>query len=817
MSDAVERLALSPDALRWRLDTSTLAFETTGELDPTEEIIGQSTAVDAIRLGLELQSFGYNIFITGLVGTGRTTVVKRLLGELSADTDESRRPLRDLCYVHNFRDADMPVLLRLSAGEGSAFASAMERLVHTLTQQLPKVFESEAYGKQRGAIVDVFRSRQSALIEEFQKHVESEGFAVIQVQMGPVSRPDVLPAIDGEPVTFEALSKLEEEKKVEKEEVERLRKTHGELVKRLGQVVKEARSVEKALEERIVELDRTIVRDTLAEILHEIRGEFEQPDVHTFLDSVEADIHEHAASFKQEDDDDGEGGEDRTRFYRVNVIVDNSRRDGPPIIDEPHPTYRGLFGTIEGPGRTDHESTVVRADFSHLRAGSLLRADGGFLVLNARDVFSDPTVWPALKRTLRSGQVQIQNTDVALAFTPWGAAIKPEPIKVSTKVVMIGDAQLYTLLYALDDDFRKIFKVKAEFDAVMPRDPGAVEQYGRFIATMCRSEELPEFDRSAVGRVVEYGVRRAGHRDKLSTHFTYVKDVVVESAYWMRKAGGEVVRAEHVQRAIDEQEKRVGLVERKTHEAIERGQIMIDTEGAVIAQVNGLAVYSLGDHAFGAPSRITASVGVGRAGIVNIERESDLSGSTHDKGVLILAGFFRNRFARTVPIALSASLAFEQNYGGVDGDSASSTEIYALLSALSGLPIRQDFAVTGSVNQHGEIQPIGGVNEKIEGFFDVCRATGLTGSQGVLIPARNVPNLMLRADVVDAVRDGTFRIVAMETIDQGIEVLTGVAAGAPDASGAYPEGTVYHAVAGRLAELADRVRAFGTWGEGGTV
>jgi ATP-dependent Lon protease len=354
MSDVFERLSLSPDALRWQLDTNALHFETTRDLHPTEEIIGQASAVNAIRLGLELESFGYNIFITGLVGTGRTTVVKRLLGELSAGT-ETRRALRDLCYVHNFRDADMPVLLRLPAGKGTELASEMERVVHTLTHQLPKVFESDAYGKQRSAIVDVFRSRQSTLIEEFQKHVESRGFAVIQVQMGPISRPDVLPAIDGEPVPFEGVAKLEEEKKLPKGETERLKKAHGELVSRLAQVVKEARTVEKALEERVVELDRTVVRSTLAELLHEVRTRFDEDGVRAFLDAVDEDVQQHAELFKATDsDEEREPREDRTRFYKVNVIVDNGRRTGPPIIDEPHPTYRGIFGAIEGPGRTDH-------------------------------------------------------------------------------------------------------------------------------------------------------------------------------------------------------------------------------------------------------------------------------------------------------------------------------------------------------------------------------------------------------------------------------------------------------------------------------
>jgi lon-related putative ATP-dependent protease len=498
------------------------------------------------------------------------------------------------------------------------------------------------------------------------------------------------------------------------------------------------------------------------------------------------------------------GARDPYLHYRVNLLVDNSATERAPIVVETHPTYRNLFGSIE---RTWDRSGLAYTDFTRIKAGSLLRAAGGYLVLSFYEILAEPGVYQSIKRTLKSGKVDIQGFDPAYLFS--STALKPEPIEVDLKVLLIADVLSYQIFYQYDPDFRKVFKVKADFDTIMNRDTSSVAQYASFIARLADGEGLLHFDRSAVAAVVEEGVRLAGRQSKVSTRFSEIADLVREASYWAKEEGAAVVSGDQVDRAVREGIERRNLIEARVAELIREGILMIETGGARVGELNGIAVYDVGDYRFGKPTKITASVAVGRAGIVNIEREADLSGKSHDKGVLILAGYFRARFAQKVPLALSASLAFEQSYSGVEGDSASSTELYALVSALSGLPLRQDVAVTGSVNQKGEIQAIGGVNEKIEGFFDTCRAFGLTGRQGVLIPRANVDDLMLRKDVVAAIAEGKFRIFTISTAEEGIELLTGVAAGLPDEEGEYQPDTVYGLVQKRLAKMAKDAREAG--------
>jgi ATP-dependent Lon protease len=693
-------LQVSAEDLRLVIDPSTLPFRTSGELEPIDDIIGQETAVSAIRLGLEIESFGYNIFITGLVGTGRMTVVKRLLSELVAGNASIGGELHDLCYVHNFQHPDMPHLLRLKPGDGTALAKAMDRLVDLLRAQLPKIFESDAYGEERRRVMEGFRKQQSEVVDAFQKKVQDQGFTVIQVQMGPVNRPHVLPAVEGEAVTFEQLAQLAEDGKFDPSKIEGMKATHEVLIQELAQVGKEMRTIERDVESRVGELNRSIVREAIEEAIRDMRERFQNPEVERYLEEVEENVLDHAELFQQdEQEEERESGEfDPLHYYRVNVIVDNRQRTTPPIVTETFLTFQSLFGAVEGAGDRERGR---RADFSHVRAGAILRAEGGYLVLNALDVFADPQVWPALKRTLRTGRVEIRAADSP--FMQWGGALQPEAVAIRTKVVMIGDARLHSILYQMEDDFRKIFKVKAEFDSLMPRTSDTQVKLSRFVSMIGVSNDLQPFDCSAVAKIIEHGARFAGHRDKLSTHFTYLKDVIIEADYWARKAETDHVRAEHVVRALNEARARVGLSERRAREAVERDQILIDVGGEEVGQINGLAVYSLGDHAFGMPSRITATVGVGAAGIVNIEREVRMSGATHDKGVLILSGFLRERFAQETPIALTASICFEQSYSGVDGDSASSTEIYALMSALADVPIQQGIAVRRSAaHRRGE-------------------------------------------------------------------------------------------------------------------
>jgi ATP-dependent Lon protease len=559
-----------------------------------------------------------------------------------------------------------------------------------------------------------------------------------------------------------------------------------------------------------------VISPVIKDSISDIKEKFEYEKVHRYLDEVQEDILTNLNRFREKEEPPASPipglafpqPVDSFTEYQVNVYVDNSETKGAPIIVETTPNYRNLFGTIE---RVVERSGVWKTDFSHIKAGSFLRANGGYLIFNALEALTEPGVWPALKRTLKNQVMEIQTYDPFYFFAT--SALKPEPIECNTKIVMIGDSYLYHLLYNLDDDFKKIFKIKADFDSVMNKDVEKISQYASFIRKICDEDKLRPFDKAGIAAVVEYGVRITGRQKKLSTRFYLIADLLREANYWAMKDGSDVVNEKHVDKAIEKKVYRLNLVEEKIQEMIDDGTILIDSDGMIVGQVNGLSVYNLGDYMFGKPSRITTNTSMGKAGIINIEREAEMSGPTHNKGVYILAGYLRGRYAQDKPITMSASICFEQSYSGVDGDSASSTEIYALLSSLSGLPLRQDIAVTGSVNQKGEIQPIGGVNEKIEGFFDVCRAKGLTGKQGVMIPHLNIDDLMLRKDVVAAVKEGKFRIYPVKTIDQGIEILTSVEAGERLEDGRFKEGTVNDLVDKKLRELGTKIKEFEGGGE----
>src|SRR5512139_2186238 len=636
--------------------------------------------------------------------------------------------------------------------------------------------------------------------------------------MGPYSRPGIFPVHEGNPINFDQMEALAEEGKVTKEEIERLKTKQTELVNELETIFKETRKSEKEIKEQLTSLDNEVISPAVKDAISDIRERFDAGKVLHYLDEVQEDILVNSARFREREEAPPPPipgmvfpqPVDTFAEYQVNVVVDTSVTKGAPIIVETTANYRNLFGTIE---RAFDRTGVSRTDFSHIKAGAFLRANGGYLIFNALDALLEPWVWPALKRTLKNQVMEIQTYDPFYFFST--SALKPEPIECNTKVIMIGDAYLYYMLYNYDDDFKKVFKIKADFDPVMKKDDKKILQYASFIRKICDEEKLKPFDRTGAAAVVEYGARLTGSQKKLSTRFYLVADLLREANYWATQDNSDVVTEKYVDQAIERKVYRVNLVEEKIQEMIDEGTILIDAKGAVVGQVNGLAVYSLGDHMFGKPSRITAKTSLGKAGIINIEREADMSGPTHNKGVYILAGYLRGKYAQDKPLTMSASICFEQSYSGVDGDSASSTEVYALLSSLSGLPIRQDIAVTGSVNQKGEIQPIGGVNEKIEGFFDVCRARGLTGQQGVMIPHLNLGDLMLRKDVVEAVKEKKFHIYPVKTIDQGIEILTGVEAGEQLEDGRFKEGSVNDLVDKKLRELGARIKEFEGGGEEG--
>jgi ATP-dependent Lon protease len=800
------------EKLRWRCDPDSLSFETTESVQPSDEIIGQERALEAIRVGLGINSIGYNIFVTGLAGTGRFTTIKSVLKGL----DVTGRIPNDLCYVNNFKNPDMPHMLILPAGEGNRFKKEMEVLIEGLKKKIPLIFENENYLNKKKELVEGFRSKQAEMFREFEKKVNKGGFALVQVQMGPYSRPGIFPVVEGNPVNIEQLETMVEENKFSKEELERLKGAQVELVNELEIIFKETRKSEKEIKDQLSALDMEMISPIIKDSISDIKERFNDEKIHRYLDEAQEDILANLPRFREKEESPPSPlpglvlpqPVDTFTEYQVNVVVDNSETKGAPIIVEMTPNYRNLFGTIE---RVVERSGVWKTDFTHIKAGSFLRANGGYLIINALDSLVEPGVWPALKRTLKNQVMEVQTYDPFYFFAT--TALKPEPIECNTKVIMIGDAHLYHLLFGLDDDFKKIFKIKADFDSVMEKDDTKVNQYVSFICKICNEEKLKPFDKTGVAAVIEYGMEIAGRQKKLTTRFHLIADLLREANYWASKDGSNVVEGKHVDTAVEKKIHRVNLIEEKLQEMINEGTIMIDSDGMVVGQVNGLSVYSMGDYSFGKPSRITVKTSLGKAGIINIERESEMSGPIHNKGVYILSGYLRDRYAQDKPITMSASICFEQSYSGVEGDSASSTELYGLLSSLSGLPLRQDIAVTGSVNQKGEIQPIGGVNEKIEGFFEVCKAKGLTGKQGVMIPHLNIDDLMLRKDVVQAVQEGKFRVYPVKTIDQGIEILTGVEAGERLEDGRFKEGTVNDLVDKRLQDLGKKIKEYEGGGE----
>jgi ATP-dependent Lon protease len=791
-------LELPPDQLRWTCCPDLVPVESSAEARACQEIIGQERALRAIQTGLDIKSLGYNIFITGMVGTGRTTTITQLLDQL----EKGEKTPDDILYVNNFKYPDEPVLIMLPAGRGKEFGEAMSKLIDLLKTNVPHLLKSPYYTEKRDAVIESQQKKQRDLLQHFEEEVAEQGFSVIQVQMGLFSRPDLIPVIEGQPIPFARIEALVKEKKIAKETLEALRAKYEKLTSKLEDIFERLKEIDEETRSLLRNWDEESITPVIKGSIDEVRAKFIYPKIVAYLDEVEKALVTTLDVFKNQKKEDKEQPEDFLE-YRVNLLVDNSDQRGAPVVMETNPNYVNLFGSIES---TMTRIGMSQTDFTLIKAGSFLKANGGYLVINALDALIEPGVWAVLKRTLRNQIFEIQNYLQMYLFT--SARLKPEPIKADVKVVMIGDTYIYNLLYFQDEDFKKIFKIKAEFDSEMDKGDRAIGKYVQFIKKICDDDGLLQLDKDGIGALIEYSTRIAGRQKKLSTRFHIIADVIRESSYWACKAKKTAVGREDVEKAIAERFDRVSLIENKIQEMIEEGTILIDTQGAVVGQVNGLSIYDMGQFMFGKPARITARTGMGRGGVINIEREADMSGPTHNKGVLILGGYLRGRYATKRPMSLTASLAFEQSYGGVDGDSASSTEVYAILSSLSGLPLRQDLAVTGSLNQRGEIQPIGGVNEKIEGFFDVCQAKGMTGTQGVVIPHQNVPNLMLRANVVDAVKAGKFHIYPVKSIDEGIEILTGVEAGVPDATGEYPDGTVHGLVDRELQRLAKGLKDF---------
>ncbi len=788
----IHTLELTPEQLRHDCDSSCFEFQSTAEIPPLKGFVAQERPVRAIRFGLDISSPGYNIYVSGLTGTGKTTVIKKFLDEIAVTLPTPD----DWCYVYNFRDPNCPTAIHLPAGRAKDLKAEMDDLVRNLKVEIPKAFDSKEYEQSMNALIADNQEQQQQLFSQLSEKARGMGFALEMSKMGV----SLVPLHNGKPITPEQYEALENGVKQEME------KKRTALQADINSFLREVREVNKASREKVNDLNRKVGLYVVGTRIEGIKEQYAGiPQVLSYLDDVQDYMLSNLDDFAEKSQEQESSAVAQLKLetqpdpflkYRINIVVDNTDTKGAPVVNETNPTYYNLFGRVE---RRAQFGTFF-TDFTMIRAGSYVRANGGFLVLTARDVLMNVGVWETLKRTVRNKEVRIEDLGEQYGLIPV-ASMRPSPIPVNVKAIMIGNQMIYQLLYALDEDFRKIFKVKADFDYEMHWNEEALQGYAMFISDRCHVEGLLHFDPSAVAEVVEYGARLVDDQQKVSARFSDLADIVREASFWAREEEKSIVSASHVMRAEEEKYYRSNLIEVRLREFITRGILMVDVTGAKVGQVNGLAVVDLGDIRFGKPSRITAKTYVGKSGVVDIERESKMSGKIYEKGVLILSGYLSAKYAQENPLSMSASICFEQSYEGVDGDSASSTEIYGLLSSLSGVPIRQGIAVTGSVNQHGEVQPIGGVNQKIEGFFDVCKATGLTGEQGVLIPVQNVKNLMLRYDVVEAVRSGKFHVFAVSTIDEGIELLTGVPAGVR-ADGAYPEGTIHHLVEKRLEEFA---------------
>ncbi len=778
-------------------DPELLPFHTTEEISPLKEIIGQKRAVKALRFGLAIKGVGFNIYVAGRPGTGRETATRDFL----EDYAQGKEIPPDLCYVNNFENQYEPRTIQLPAGKGRAFRRDMEDFINEVKRVLPEAFKSDDYADKREKTLKSVEEERKQLYEDLNKKAEAEGFTLQITPTGIL----MIPVVDGKLLPEKDFLALP---KAKRDEIQKKKEKLGE---DLRVAVRQLRGLEGKANEALRKLNRAIahyVIDHLNDALEERYKEF--ADVIKYVKSVQEDILEHIGQFlklsSESEEADGDprwAEESPLRKYAVNVVVDNASLEGAPVIIEHNPTYANLIGRVEKEAKLG----VLTTDFTMIQAGSLHKANGGYLVLTVEEILKNLFSWEALKNALKNGEINIEEVSEKLGYITT-KGLRPEPVPLSVKVILIGTALLYHLLYNHDMEFKELFKVKAEFDTTMDRTDENMKMYAAFVCTLCRKEGLRHHDSPAVEKIIEYGSRLASDREKLSTRFADIGDIIREADYYARSEDAQVISSAHIERAIEEKVYRSSMIKEKIQEMIQRNTILIDTAGEKVGQVNGLSVTGLGDFIFGRPSRVTATIGMGKGGIVDIEREAKLGGPLHTKGVLILSGYLVEKFTQDKPLSLSARLVFEQSYGGIEGDSASSTELYALLSALSGIPVKQYIAVTGSVNQKGEIQAIGGANEKIEGFFEVCKLKGLNGNQGVIIPKSNVQNLVLKDEVIEAVKNKKFHLYPVSTIDEGIEILTGAPAGKRSQDGSFEKGTINGKVNKRLKEIAERLKEY---------
>ena len=792
---------LNAAQLRAECDYGNLDFETTEEVEPLQEIIGQDRAIDAIRLGLGVKDDQnrYNIYVAGESGTGKMSAVDHFLERVSKEEE----PPPDLCYVHNFSDPYSPSYLRFPAGKGKEFKQDMEDLIDHLSGEVSDTFESGEYKQRKQAIAEKYNKQKKELFQQLEAVAEEKGFVL---QRTPFGLNTVPKGPDGNPMEQDEFQQLSEE---QQEEIE---SKQEELQAEIEETMQEVVELEEEQGKAVQELNKEAISFLLDPIMKKLRTKYsDHPKAVDYLNDVEEDVLENINDFTNDQGNQNnppwianmsEMG-DKFKKYRVNVLVDNGDTEGAPVVVQENATYPNLFGAVEKKAQFGTMST----DFTMIRSGALHQANGGYLVVKANNLFRYGLSWEGLKVALNCGEVRIEDPAQMLGYSST-KGLQPEPIPLNVKVVIIGNRRIYHLLNQYEEDFKKLFTIKSDFDYEMNRSDGRAMQVARFIRDQAEeSDMIRDFDKSGVAKVVDYSSEMAGDQQKLSTKFSEILELIKESSYWASEAEEKYVTGEHVKKAMDEKIERRALIRDKIQELIQRGKILIDTEGESVGQISGLSVLNTGDFTFGRPSRITANVYAGKEGVVNIDREAELSGSSHTKGIMILKGYLGERFAYDKPLSLTANITFEQTYSKIDGDSASSTELYAILSSLANVPLNQGIAVTGSVNQKGEIQPIGGAKEKIEGYFEVCKQYGLTGEQGVIIPQKNVDNLMLNDEIIEAVDQGEFHIYPIDSVTEGIEILTGMPAGERSEDGKYPEDTVFGKADRRLREIHEALNS----------
>lgn len=794
---AMQTHELAPEQLRKRIDPQSLGIGSTADLQGTTGVVGQERAVAALRFGLEIRDHGFNIYVAGPHGVGKMATVEAYLADLARAAPTPS----DWCYVNCFAEPYQPAALRLPGGMGRQLQQDMQTLVVELRRELPRAFESDEYSEHRGEIVRALEEQRGTLLEAVNERARAAGFLIRPTPFGVA----LVPLLGDRPMSDEEFQRLPPSAR------EELKQRREELGGEMESTLKRGRAAEREAHDQLDALDREVARYVVRGFVDDLEERYgAMPDVLAYLAAVQADIVERVDAFREgaapQSGGPGEA-EARERFFRryeVNLLVDNSRQTGAPVVVERAPNHTNLCGRVE----KESQFGMLVTDFTMIKAGALHRANGGFLVVPVEDLLREPFAWDTLKRSIEGRAVQIEDIGERLGYLTT-RTLRPQPIPLDLKIVLVGPPHLYGLLRALDDQFAELFKVKADFDTRMALTPEAVSGVLEVLAAFCAREGLLPLDAGAAARLLEHAMRLAADQAALSTQFGALTDLVREASFLARREGAAAVSGGHVRQALDDHVFRAGRVQERLRELVARRTLIIETEGRAVGQINGLAVLSTGDYEFGHPTRITASVGPGREGVLDIEREARLGGPIHSKGVMILGGYMAQRYTPDHPLSLRARLVFEQSYEGVEGDSASSAELYALLSALSGLPIAQGIAVTGSLSQRGEIQAIGGVNEKVEGFFDVCRAVGLSGAQGVMIPRSNLSELMLREDVVAAVAEGQFHVWAVATVDEGFELLTGVPAGERGPDGAFPEGSANRRVEDRLHAFGASLRAAG--------